>query len=498
MAITVKELEALTPANDGDRLRLGDSMLGVVRASKDGGISVNVTWRYRFGGRVREIPLGTWASKSGPSLKSLRDERERLAALVRSGQDPIEVRRAEKLALQRQAIETQVEHQVRLEELAREERDRERKLTVSQLFARWRETDLQPRVLADGKRVGRKDGGRYVLEQFERHVFHKIGDTPLDDLRKADLLALLDVPKASGKMRTANVLLADLKQMLDFATERELIPANPLALVKKSKVGGPSVERERKLSGSELQELVLALRQSRLSPRSSTAIWLVLASAVRVGELMGAVWADCLPTSARARSKRIDELRTVAERHNCKFGVVNLTERTWYLPDTKNQRDHTIHLSEFAVGKFTELLALREVLKDSPDGELSPWVFPATDNHNPVCIKSFGKQLADRQRGPNAPLKNRSVATDSLWLSGGRWTAHDLRRTAASLMSDLGFSGDVIDECLNHKIASKARRIYIRNRREADQRRAFDALGMWLHDLCAKSAGYNVVPLRTA
>jgi len=67
-----------------------------------------------------------------------------------------------------------------------------------------------------------------------------------------------------------------------------------------------------------------------------------------------------------------------------------------------------------------------------------------------------------------------------LALSGGRWTAHDLRRTAATFMAALGVSGDVIDECLNHVIESRVRRIYIRDRRIAQQRQAFDALGEFL------------------
>jgi integrase len=68
-------------------------------------------------------------------------------------------------------------------------------------------------------------------------------------------------------------------------------------------------------------------------------------------------------------------------------------------------------------------------------------------------------------------------------LPGGRWTAHDLRRTAATLMASLGISGDVIDECLNHVIESRVRRTYIRDRRAAEQTRAFDALGARLQTL---------------
>ena len=92
-------------------------------------------------------------------------------------------------------------------------------------------------------------------------------------------------------------------------------------------------------------------------------------------------------------------------------------------------------------------------------------------------MKSFGKQLADRQRPAERRLKNRSKDTEALLLPGGRWTAHDLRRTAATLMAELGVGGDVIDECLNHMIESRVRRVYVRDRRVAEQARAFEALG---------------------
>ena len=93
----------------------------------------------------------------------------------------------------------------------------------------------------------------------------------------------------------------------------------------------------------------------------------------------------------------------------------------------------------------------REVNTKSTDGELSPWVFPATDNSMPVCVKSFGKQLADRQRTPEQRLSNRTKAVTSLTMPGGRWTAHDLRRTAATLMARCDFGSDTINECLGHR-----------------------------------------------
>ena len=127
-----------------------------------------------------------------------------------------------------------------------------------------------------------------------------------------------------------------------------------------------------------------------------------------------------------------------------------------------------------------------------------PWVFPATDRAEPVCIKSFGKQLADRQREPEARMSNRTKATLALALPGGKWTAHDLRRTAATLMARLGVSTDAIDECLNHKLQSKVARVYIRDRRQAEQARAFDALGRRLTELFEGREGAQMLPFKAA
>jgi integrase len=498
-AVTTLELKALTAADDGKSIKFGQSMTGTVRAGRDGVVSVHATWRYRISGKVREIRVGTWRDKDGMTLKALRDERDRLAAEVRAGTDPIERKAADKLKDEADKAEQARAQRERIEAAKAAELAQRQRLTVRRLFDDWRTADLQPRVRADGKRTGRVDGGQYVSEQFTRHVFPAIGEAALADVRKADLLALLDAQKSAGKMRTANMLLADLKQMFDFALERELIPGNPLATVKKNKVGGPSVERDRVLSDDEIKLLAQVIGNARMNPRSAIAIWLTLATGVRVGELMGAAWADTLPDDQKTRTERHKALQALADTEDVKLGIIDMAARTWYLPTTKNQRDHTIHLSDFALLQLEALQQYREVLAESTSSELSPWVFPATDNHRPVCVKSFGKQLADRQREPEERLSNRTKATTALMMPGGKWTAHDLRRTAATIMARLGFGSDTINECLNHIQADRMARVYIQDRREADQIRAFDALGNKLAELTfGASTASNVVSLRTA
>lgn len=378
-------------------------------------------------GEARAI-AGQWSKIYQSGIKNLRSH------FTKAESDKVEAAETQRLQANRDAQKAELEQQ--------------RRLTIRQVFDRWASTELTPHLRADGKRSGRKDGGQYSREQFERRIFPTLGDAVAVDVSKADLLAILDAVKAEGKLRTCNVLLTDLKQMFHFALAREIVERNPLDTITKRQAGGAETERERVLSVDEISALASQIPKANLGIRSEIAIWLTLATGCRVGELMNAQWSH-----------------------------IDMNTHTWHLPDTKNQRPHTIHLSDFALCKFAALEGYREAV---------PWVFPNTKGTGPVCVKSFGKQLADRQRRPDQRLKNRTAATGSLILPGGKWTAHDLRRTAATIMASLGMGSDVIDECLNHMIQSRVTRIYIRDRREKEQATAFDTLGRRLHELVTK------------
>lgn len=465
-------------------------------------------WFFRSKSPVsgKQLRIALWGDESGSvnaypdaSLKEATIRAAVLRVQVDGGVDPVLRARADKEESAHQATQAKLHAELerRETEAAIEQANltKKRRLTTRQVFERWASTDLAPHVGGDGKSVGRVDGGQYVREQFERRVFPLLGEMALIDVRKADVLAITDAAKAEGKLRTANVLLADLKQMFRFAAEREIIEHSPIELVQKKKTGGNDVRRDRVLSIVELAALVAQLPSANLSKRTVLGLWLILATGCRIGELMGAVWADSKPRQ-KALQAVADEHNTAQKSGSVKLGFVDLAARSWYLPTTKNQRDHTIHLSDFALQQFTELEALRE--GDQATGAPVAWVFPDTRATGPVCIKSFGKQLADRQRSADERMMNRTRAVDSLALAGGRWTAHDLRRTASTLMSQLGISNDAINECLNH-IKQGMSGVYIQDRRELEQVRAFDALGARLAGIESGDApGSNVVPLRVA
>ena len=180
----------------------------------------------------------------------------------------------------------------------------------------------------------------------------------------------------------------------------------------------------------------------------------------------------------------------VGEISRAKWAVVDLVNGVWTIPkdDAKNGKAHRIYLSCFAVKWF-------ESLKPAESGKSgSEWVFPAMNRLGEhVCLKSIAKQIGDRQRD-SAPMKNRSQATAALKLSGGAWTPHDLRRTAATLAGSLGVQPMTIERILNHQNQNPLIRIYQRQDLEAEQREGWRLIGERLELLTSGAA--NVVTLK--
>ena len=78
------------------------------------------------------------------------------------------------------------------------------------------------------------------------------------------------------------------------------------------------------------------------------------------------------------------------------------------------------------------------------------------------------------------------------------WTLHDLRRTAATRMADLGVQPHVIEAILNHISGHKGgvAGIYNRSTYAAEKRAAMMLWGNHIRILLAKASGANVTPLR--
>jgi integrase len=78
------------------------------------------------------------------------------------------------------------------------------------------------------------------------------------------------------------------------------------------------------------------------------------------------------------------------------------------------------------------------------------------------------------------------------------WTLHDLRRTMATRMADLGVQPHVIEAVLNHVSGHKAgvAGVYNRSTYADEKRAALDLWGSYVATLLARAEGANVTPFK--
>ncbi|MCY1196388.1 Prophage integrase IntA [compost metagenome] len=335
--------------------------------------------------------------------------------------------------------------------------------TVQALFNTWVEDSLSNRRNAKGVYACRSRMGRHVLAVA--------GQDRIASLTKARILDLLAPIVRAGKGPQANCVLIDIKQMLAYATEREWIEANPAALIKKTTVGGRDVVRDRVLDADEIKMLRdKLLAATGMTLYAQAAYWIALSTMTRAGEI------------AAVRESEID-----------------WDEKEWTIPAEKNKskREHTIQLSDFA-------LYWLSVLREQP--RPGDYLIPGKGGVGHVSYRAFSHQATMRQESVS---RNQGLGVrGELSLPGGPWTTHDLRRTGATIMGELGVAENVVEKCLNHAEQTQLVKVYQRQKMLPQRREAFDMLGAYLTKLVGdpnnwgpvklKPGRPKVVPLRAA
>lgn len=421
-------------ASTADRdLFLSDGAGLYVRVRKSG--TKLWLYRYKVGTTTRWHEIGSYPSVS---LTYARAEAARLAVMRREGIDPVE-RRQEELAAKEAEAQSKAAEKERLA----------CRRTLEQAARSW--------FAAPGKR-SKKPKSEELVRSFERDVFPIIGSKHLEDVTKGDVRELLAGIERRGSMVMARHVTANLRQFFDYCVSFDWIALSPAATIKRSDIGAKANERDRVLSEAEIRALPEAIKNARLIRSTELAVWIMLATCCRVGEIASAKWEQ-----------------------------VDLDSGEWRIPaeDAKNRHAHVISLSGFAIAAFAELKQLaKDKANEKGENVASPWVMPARYSDGHVDERSIAKQISDRQRGELEPMTNRSPNTSALVMPGGRWTPHDLRRTGATLMVSLGVIPEVADRCLNHLEQNRMRRIYLRHDYAVEMKDAWQRLGMRLSMLC--------------
>lgn len=382
--------------------------------------------KYRAGsGRsapTRRVTIGRYGSPW--TVEQARIEAKRILGEVASGRDPA-TERAEK----RRGVDN----------------DR----TVAAIVGRWLKRDqAENRTVDEVRRI------------MTREVLPRIGSMPMAEVRKRDIIELIDGVADRAPVR-ANRVLAHTKRLFKWAAARDLIETDPAAHIEK-----PSLEtkRDRVLSDSELVEIWQAL--DGLTPPFAAGVRLLMLTAARRAEVFEATWPELVG----------EALHLPAERAKAKEGRV--------IPLSHLAVDIVKALPRFASDEI-------ETAGEAP----KPWML-TLDGKHAFSNCGHAKTTLDR-RILAARRKQDGGRAESITL----WRLHDLRRTVATGLQRLGVRLEVIETVLGHVSGSRAGivGVYQKHRFDAEAR---EALAVWAAHLQrlldGGGASAEVVPLRRA
>jgi integrase len=258
--------------------------------------------------------------------------------------------------------------------------------------------------------------GAELARLIRRELLPPLGARPFAELRRRDLNELAGAIADSGRPAAALKVREIGKRIAAWGEDQELIDRNPF-------LGGRSPirreDRSRALSTAELAALWRA--------------WTTMAAP------MGAFMMFALVTGQRRGE--------IAAMEN---GEIDLDGQLWTIPaaKTKNRKEHLVPLSSLAV----EILAGVPVIDDR-----YVWSTRAGTR-----ISGFSKA--------KARAATLSKVSD--------WRIHDLRRTAATRLAELGVPHPVVSKLLNHSPRGVMGVTSIYNRYEYLEERR-DALERW-------------------
>lgn len=256
------------------------------------------------------------------------------------------------------------------------------------------------------------------------------GGTRAKDITRRDVRALLD-RKATTAPIMANRIRATLRKMFNWGILNEIVESNPVYLVP---VPAKDRQRDRILTENEIKTVWKALdnevRDADKSHRKRQAftagsLKLRLLTAQRGGEVMSMEWTE-------------------------------IDGDWWTIPGTKtkNGLTHRVPLTPFAL-RITEDMKLLAEGEGKKKKALSQFVFPSPKGNSPIA-------------NPQKALERLHKTT------GISFRGHDLRRTAASMMTSMGIQRLTVQKILNH-VEPGVTAVYDRHSYDKEKRQALES-----------------------
>jgi len=294
-----------------------------------------------------------------------------------------------------------------------------------------------------------------VERVLQVYVVPALGDRPLPSITASDIHGLLDALVDAGHPYMANRLLAHTRKFFNWCASRNWIADTPT-----KNIARPANEeaRDRVLSDIEIGLL-----------------W-------RACDDLGWPFGPCFRFLLLTGQRR-NEVATM------EWANVDLDAGLWTLPRqaTKTGRGHEVPLTPMAV----------QLIQSLPRN--GPFVF-STTGRSPISGFSKAKARCD------SLMVMASLDVDEGGIGAGEghdgggipdWRLHDLRRTAASGMAEIGIAPHVIEKVLNHATGQISGVAAVYNRHQY-LREKTDALAAWSRSLASivEPDGGNVVELR--
>ena len=292
---------------------------------------------------------------------------------------------------------------------------------------------------ADEKRTGKRQ-----RQALAKDVLPVIGRAKAAAVTRRDIGRIVDRMTGRGVTIGASRTFEIVRKMFNWALQKGLLEQNPCLGMKKPFA---TRRRDRVLSPDEIRAVWNGLPDAAISADGQQVLKLCLITAQRLGEIAGMC---------------SDEL--------------NLEAGIWTIPAwrSKNGHAHRVPLTDMA----------REIIGVAKEAASTEFLFPGYGNDDAIKSSSVGKAVRRFRAKIGLP----------------HWTAHDLRRTAATGMADLGVAPHVIGHVLNHRAvtaASVTDQVYNRYSYDREKRAALDLWASQLASIIA-DAPAEVVTLRSA
>jgi integrase len=338
--------------------------------------------------------------------------------------------------------------------------------TFAEVSAEWFERhgipNKTPRTLRDDRSM------------LDRHILPRIGAMKAVEVTKRDVIRLLDavagtpdargVDEGAGRKMThrPNRVFELVRSIFRWAVGRDLLKVDPTwglqPPIKKEE------ERERNLSVEEIAQFWAALDRTPLERRAVRGLPRG-ARIVGVGDVPLTRMTALAMKLSLVTGQRISEVAGI-ELKEIDF---NLSAPVWTVPGkrTKNKKPNRVPLSPLALAVIAQARELARA---------SEWVFPSPTGKGPM--------------GAHAATKALERARSAIGLEDFR--IHDLRRTAATRMAELGISPHTISLILNHASARKGSvtsKVYVQYSYDKEKREALEAWGRLLDGVIALLPG---------